>query len=249
MEQEFSSPDVIGEGGVSLSPEAIKEASEKYQERAKQTQARLQQVKKDESHAQKDSEHLFLILSKFIQDEYYEALIPTVTELLRVAFPSRAIIAYIGLFYPDAAYYMAKSTGNQEKFEILRTLYRHETLISFDEEHIHTSIREWVTVWIGLVDQFLSQKEKISVIMTQKTYEFIEKDHMGIILESLATFFVFFFRTRNLDMPMETGRAYARFIQRNILNALGRTLALYQSHHDHSESLLQEDFFTTHHLF
>ena len=86
------------------SPEAIREKSEKQKESYKKAQAQIQRAQKDEKKAKGDNDELFQILTRFIQNPYYESLVPRLTELLSIAFPSRPILGMLALIYPDAAY-------------------------------------------------------------------------------------------------------------------------------------------------
>ena len=51
------------------------ESHEQYQEKARKAQIQLKKIQKDEKSAQNDNQKLFLILSRFIQDSYFESLI------------------------------------------------------------------------------------------------------------------------------------------------------------------------------
>ncbi len=64
------------------SAEWPKEYSEKQKDAYKKAQSQLQKTKKDEGKAQGDREVLFQILTRFIQNPYYEDFVPWITEIL-----------------------------------------------------------------------------------------------------------------------------------------------------------------------
>ena len=92
------------------------ETHEQYQEKARKAQIQLKKIQKDEKSAQNDNQKLFLILSRFIQDSYFESLIGEVSALLSAGVSSRVIIAFIALFYPDATFYVADSLDKKKKW-------------------------------------------------------------------------------------------------------------------------------------
>jgi hypothetical protein len=55
-----------------------KEVSEKQKESYKKAQAQIQKSQKDEKKAKSDNDDLFAILLRFIQNPYYEELIPMI---------------------------------------------------------------------------------------------------------------------------------------------------------------------------
>lgn len=65
----------------------------------------------------------------------------------------------------------------------------------------------------------------------------------------VADFFIFFFRTRNLDMSRSTGQAYASFIQKNLMHVLAKYIVAYQQGANIEENLLQETSLTADDLF
>jgi hypothetical protein len=83
-----------------------KEVSEKQKESYKKAQVQIQKSQKDERKAKSDNDDLFAILLRFIQNPYYEELIPMIIELLQISTPSRLILIYIAILYPEAALYI-----------------------------------------------------------------------------------------------------------------------------------------------
>lgn len=70
--------DLESGGGISGSAEVAREASEKQKESSKKAQAQLQKTQKDEKKAHQDNALLFQVLSRFLQNPYYESLVPSV---------------------------------------------------------------------------------------------------------------------------------------------------------------------------
>lgn len=232
MSLEFSDSDILTGG---QSAETTKESHEQYQERSRQTQAKLRRIQKDESKAKNDNDQLFRILLRFIQDPYYESLIPTISDLLSASTPSRLLIALIGLYYPDAAYFLAESTGQREKIQYLVSLVRYDEVTPFQDDRLDPSIRRWITEWVNLMEQFLLH-ENSSLIMLQKIENMLHSSGEMQIKKAIAEFFVFFFSSRNVSMDMPTAESYARFIQKNILKSIQKYL-----HHQDVDVVLLED--------
>jgi hypothetical protein len=102
----LESGDDIESSGLTGSAEAPSEKSEKQREASKKAQSQLQKTQKDEKKAKGDNDILFQILSHFIKNPYYEELVPSVTKLLEIGFPSRYILGLVALVYPDAALHL-----------------------------------------------------------------------------------------------------------------------------------------------
>lgn len=189
--------------------------SEQYQERAKKVQIQLKKIQKDEKQSKWDNQKLFLILSRFIADPYYEAFIPHVSSLLAISFPSRGVIAFIALFYPDATFYVADMLGKKEKLSLLLSLPRMESAIPFDEKNIPEGIRMWMSEWIALMDEFLLH-ESASILMNKKILQMISWEHALVIEGIMSHILIFFFSGRNILLDEKKSREYARFIIKNI---------------------------------
>lgn len=202
------------ESSPSLS-NAREESKEQYSERAKKAQIQLKKIQKDEKLAKWDDERLFLILSRFIRDPYYETLVADVTALLSVGVPSRAVIAFISLFYPDATYYVVDILGKKEKMNLLLSLPKYENLIDFNENTIHKDIQLWVREWIVLMELFILH-ESSSLLMNKKIFSMISSKHLALTERVLTDFLIFFFAMRNVKIPTEKSREYARFIIKNM---------------------------------
>ena len=118
------------------SPEAISEKSEKQKESYKKAQAQIQKSQKDEKKAKWDNDELFHILSRFIQNPYYESLVPRLTELLTIALPSRPIIGMLALIYPEASHNVMNSIGQGERINLLKSLYRSSWICQTMDEYM-----------------------------------------------------------------------------------------------------------------
>jgi hypothetical protein len=208
---------------VSGSPEAIREKSEKQKESYKKAQAQIQKSQKDEKKAKWDNDELFHVLSRFIQNPYYEALVPRITELLTIALPSRPIIGMLCLIYPDAAHSVLHTIGQWQRINLLKTLYRYDTPWNFQESELHESIRQWMSVWIDSMDQYIVS-DGASIVMQKKFISMIDNQE-AIILKWITDFVFFFFESRNIVISPSTTESYARFILKNIYTTLQRSLA------------------------
>ncbi len=212
---------------VSGSPEAIREKSEKQKESYKKAQVQIQKSQKDEKKAKWDNDELFHILTRFIQNPYYESLIPDITDLLAISLPSRPIIAILALIYPDATHQVLHSIGQWENIYLLKSLYRYDTPWNFHEWDIHETIRRWMTVWINTMEKYIIT-EWSSILMQKKFISMIENQEW-VILKWITNFVFFFFGSRNIIISVSTTESYARFILKNIYSTLQESI---KSHPD-----------------
>lgn len=203
------------------------ESHEQYQEKARKAQIQLKKIQKDEKFAQNDNQKLFLILSRFIQDSYFESLIGEVSALLNAGVSSRVIIAFIALFYPDATFYVADSLDKKEKMKLLLSLPRYEEKIEFHEQNIFPEIRTWISEWILMTELFLTDKSA-SVLMNKKTFEMMRGQHSALIERILSNFLIFFFGMRNVILPEHKAREFAKFIKKNISDKLEKYFAIQE---------------------
>ncbi len=218
---DITSSSESNEGGTP-SPEAIREKSEKQKESYKKAQAQIQRAQKDEKKAKWDNNELFHILTRFIQNPYYEMLIPQVTDLLSIALPSRPIIGMLALIYPDAAHHVFHTIGEWDRIHLMQSLHRYDELWIFHERELHATLREWMSVWIDSFDRYMTS-EGSSLIMQKKFFTMIEQSE-STILSGITTFVLFFFQSRNISISSPTTESYARFILKNIRTTLQKSI-------------------------
>ncbi|NRH20581.1 hypothetical protein HOO68_00870 [Candidatus Gracilibacteria bacterium] len=235
MEFESESTSLGESSSISTSPEAVREKSEKQKESYKKAQAQIQRAQKDEKKAKGDNNELFHILTRFIQNPFYESLIPRLTELLSIALPSRPIIGILALVYPDAAYHVFHSIDQGDRMKSLQLLYRYEIPWNFNESELDESIRQWMSIWIESFDKYISTAGS-SVIMQKKFLSMISNSEI-IILGGITDFVYFFFQSRNIIISISTTESYARFILKNIQENLQKSL----SQHPDIDILNRED--------
>lgn len=204
--------------------EAVKEKSEKQRETYKKAQSQLQKSQKDEKKAKADSDDLFAILLRFIQNPYYENLIPTVTELLQLGVPPRFIIGLTALVYPESALYVLTKIGKKEGIESLLSIHRYPEQIEFDEKNLHPSIRNWMSYWVQFSGIYLI-KPDASEILGKKLSDILEKNETRLVIESgIHQFLQFFFTSRNIVISSKVTDSYAQFIIREYRKTLEQFL-------------------------
>lgn len=211
---------------MNTSNEAAREKSEKQKESYKKAQAQIQKSQRDEKKAKNDNTDLFIILQKFIQNPYYESLVPTVTDLLHITMPSRVILALISLIYPDASNYIFHAIDKPDRIHTMQKLYRYDELWQFQESNLHESLRDWMSLWIDSMDRFFRAKE-VSVVMHHKFITLCENSEADI-LKSISALVYFFFEGRNIQIPITLTDAYAQFILKNMLNTIGNSIEQYE---------------------
>jgi hypothetical protein len=208
MDSEASSLD---SSWLGWSAESAKEISEKQWESYKKAQAQLQKSKKDEKKAKWDNDALFKILFRFIQNPYYESFIPTITELLTLSVPSRFIICFTALIYPESALYILSISWKKSDIDILLNLHRYESLTEMDESTLHPTIRTWMSTWSQMTQQFLLDPEW-SVIMYQKMLSFLQGKEKNILKWAIQQAISFFFLSRNIHIQDKVAESYSEFI-------------------------------------
>lgn len=189
--------------------EKSREQSEKQKESYKKAQAQIQKTQKDEKKAQWDNEGLFLILERFIQNPYYEEFIPSITELLKISIPSRFIIFFISLFYPEASLHMLRNIWREKDIDLLLSLHREGELVDFSENHIHPTIRKWMSVWVHSGQVYLTDVS-MSIIMQNKLLSLIRSEKQ--IPHILTQWLTFFFLSRNIQTHTNVMESYAKHI-------------------------------------
>lgn len=223
---DITSPIESSEWGIP-SPEAVREKSEKQKESYKKVQAQIQRAQKDEKKAKWDNDELFQILTRFIQNPYYEVLIPQVTDILSIALPSRPIIGMLALIYPEAAHHVIYAIWAPERIYQMQSLYRYDDLWIFQERDLHTTIRQWMSTWIDSFDRYIVIWES-SIVMQQKFLTMIDASEKPILV-AISAFVGFFFQSRNIVISLSTIDSYSRFILKNIRTTLQKSL---QGHPD-----------------
>jgi hypothetical protein len=221
-------------------PEATKEQSEKQKESYKKAQAQLQKAQKDEWKAQKDNSVLFDILLRFIQNPYYNELIPIVTDLLSFGLPSRYILALTALVYPESALHMLTSLGKRESIHTLLNIHRHESVIEFNDAHIDPTIRAWMTEWISAFHLYLTHEDS-SVISLHILKDKVESSLFQKVLDAFSYFLIFFFRSRNISISEKKAHSYTWFILTEILDIVNERIRVSDS--DFRLSSDDPDFF------
>lgn len=220
--EDFDSTSGVDQTETSGAPEVVREKQEKQKESYKKAQAQIQKSQKDEKKAKWDNDELFQILTRFIQNPYYETLVPNITELLIIALPSRPIIAILSLIYPDAAHHILYAIGEWERIHLLKWLHRYDTSWVFNEKELDESIRKWMTLWIDSLDRFIVADG--SSIMMQKKFIYMIENQETIILKWITDFVFFFFESRNIIISLSTTESYSRFILKNIHTTLQKSL-------------------------
>lgn len=206
------------------SGEAVREKSEKQREAYKKAQSQLQKSQKDEKKAKGDNDDLFSILFRFIQNPYYESLIPVITELLQNNIPSRVIIGITALVYPESALYVLTKLDKKTIIDSLLGIHRYPEKITFDESSLHHSIRTWMSHWVQFSGNYLVNPDS-SVILEQKLLQFIKNSDTRILLErAISQFLFFFFSSRNLEISTKVTDGYADFILREYQKILEKSL-------------------------
>ncbi len=222
--EDFESPSLESGSALSSSWEKTREQSEKQRESYKKAQAQIQRSQKDEKKAQGDNEQLFKILQRFIQNPYYEELIPLVTELLSKSIPSRYILSLIALFYPEATIHILTVIGKHDKIDMLLSLHREQEMVDFDESKLHPTIRNWMSFYIQSVQIYITHHD-MSRIMQKKLHTILSED--ATIINALSDWLHFFFTTRNLRVEKRMMMRYAQHITWEYVIALWQSLALW----------------------
>ncbi len=204
--------------------EKAREQWEKQRDAYKKAQVQLQKSQKDEKKAKGDNEDLFAILLRFIQNPYYEELIPIITELLQISTPSRFIIALIALIYPEAALYVLTKIDKKDTINLLLSMHHYEITENFNENTLHPSIRVWMSAWVQFSQGYLVA-ENASHILHWKLLGLIQDEHSQKIHESMSRCIRFFFASRNIHISQKVTDSYTIFILMEYMKILEKTIA------------------------
>jgi hypothetical protein len=197
--------------GISQSQEAPQEKSEKQRESSRRATAQLQKTQKDEKKAKTDDDELFLILARFINNPLYEDLIMPIVDTMKDAYPSRFVLSLIALVYPDASYHLLEKTGYMWAKESILHIQRSDHRIIFDENKLHPTQREWITLWLTITERFLTA-DTSSVILTSKLAHLLSGEMRSTASIAVSAVFRYFFDEKNITIPRETAASYAEFI-------------------------------------
>lgn len=210
-------------------------ASEQASERSKQAQAQLKRIQKDEKQARYDSDSLFLILTRFINDAYYEKMVDSVSTMLSMDIPSRGILSIISLYYPDATYYIGSKLGRDTIINSLIELPKLSEPQEFNEKGNNPQILQWIHEWIQFSTDFLIENEA-STLMMKKFLSLLQSDEHTKITQEIVRHIQFFFSSRNIILSEDRATEMARFIQQKYTVALASRL-----HTSHNELLSISD--------
>jgi hypothetical protein len=219
MESELS----LESSWIGQASEWPKENSEKQKEAYKKAQSQLQKTKKDEWKAQGDATVLFHILTRFIQNPYYEEFVPIVTEVLSKDAPARLILWLISLVYPEAALHILTSLGRKQDIEILLSIHKYEKRVDLDESTLHPSIRSWMNTWSYTSRMYLIENEA-STVQKQRLIHLLESQDKDIIIRAFAFSLSFFFLSRNIIIDTKKARSYAEFMIAEYKDSLHKNL-------------------------
>lgn len=125
----------------------------------------------------------------------------------------------VALVFPEAAYFVLRATGNQEFISQVTGLYHSDIRLEFHDDEIHVSIRDWISTWIRVSEEFLT-KDESSVILTQKLSSLLASSEKKSANIALTDFFLFFFDMRNITIDAKKSAAYAEFILSELQNSL-----------------------------
>lgn len=228
------------DGNIS-SAETPSPQSEKQKESSRRAQAQLQKTQKDEKKARSDNDDLFSILSRFINNPLYSELVPEITILLQNNYPSRFLLVLIALVSPEASYYLLEKTGRNDFKSKVLSLYRYPESVEFTDS-IDSSLRDWITLWLTLGEQFITHPEA-SVVLVQKFSSLLESSHGNVAKESLAKIFQFFFSERNVILSLDKARAYSDFILSQLKTSLDTALIHMDSDLKEVKEISQRDLF------
>lgn len=93
----------------------------------------------------------------------------------------------------------------------MMNIYRYPERISFHEQNLDTSIRDWISFWMMFSKEFLLQ-DSGSVILDVKLIDILSTWDRQKIRQVLWLFFHFFFEEKNVDIPHLKSETYSEFI-------------------------------------
>lgn len=214
----LDSLDDLDSGEVSAQTRETSEQQKEKKDSYKKWLAWIQRTQKDEKKAQKDNDFLFKIVSKILENEKYDILLPFIVELLEIGTPSNFILWGLSLVYEGAVEiirnnYSSKEwilpsveTNNKLIFDYQKT----SELIEFNEENLDKILRNRINEWIEDIYRVVSNDP--STIISHRFLSLTSEKEKIKFINFLSALLTFFFYDLNIVIQKNTAFNYSEFI-------------------------------------
>lgn len=220
-----------------------RETSEQQKEKKdsyKKWLAGIQRTQKDEKKAKKDNDFLFKIVSKILENEKYDILLPFIVELLEIGTPSNFILWGLSLVYEPAVEIIRNNYSGKEWLissnsnsplptgeglgvrdnKLTFNYQKTAELIEFSEENLDKILRNRINEWIEDIYKVVSN-DPSTIISNRFLSLTLDKEKIKFI-NFLSSLLTFFFYDLNIVIQKNTAFNYSQFILWEIIKKVSR---------------------------
>ena len=216
----LDSLDDLDSGEVSAQTRETSEQQKEKKDSYKKWLAWIKRTQKDEKKAQKDNDFLFKIVSKILENEKYDILLPFIVELLEIWTPSNFILWGLSLVYVPAVEIIRNNYSNPllplgegsgvRDNKLIFDYQKTSELIEFNEENLDKILRNRINEWIEDIYRVVSNDP--STIISHRFLSLTSEKEKIKFINFLSALLTFFFYDLNIVIQKNTAFNYSEFI-------------------------------------
>ncbi len=200
------------EGGLGQAPEQV---SEKAREQASsKALAGIARTRRDESKGRKASDLLTAMLVALLRDPRFDPLIEGIMGLLRLNLPAPYVVGLLSLVSLEASSSIRRTYDPSLKL-LDRDPPAESEKVAFDPDRLRPDFKSRINEWIS--DVFLVATKDPSFVLTDKFLSEITSPKLReAFVAASESVLVFFFKTKNVDVPAHEARALSAFLLKEL---------------------------------
>lgn len=200
------------EGGLGQAPEQV---SEKAREQASsKALAGIARTRRDESKGRKASDLLTAMLVALLRDPRFDPLIEGIMGLLRLNLPAPYVVGLLSLVSLEASSSIRRTYDPSLKL-LDRDPPAEPEKVAFDPDRLRPDFKSRINEWIS--DVFLVATKDPSFVLTDKFLSEISSPKLReAFVAASESVLVFFFKTKNVDVPAHEARALSAFLLKEL---------------------------------
>lgn len=214
----LDSLDDLDSGEVSAQARETSEQQKEKKDSYKKWLAWIKRTQKDEKKAQKDNDFLFKIVSKILENEKYDILLPFIVELLEIWTPSNFILWGLSLVYEPTVEIIRNNYSwkewllptNEANNKLIFDYQKTSELIEFNEETLDKILRNRINEWIEDIYRVVSNDP--STIISHRFLLLTSEKEKIKFINFLSALLTFFFYDLNIVIQKNTAFNYSEFI-------------------------------------
>lgn len=224
----LDSLDDLDSGEVSAQTRETSEQQKEKKDSYKKWLAWIKRTQKDEKKAQKDNDFLFKIVSKILENEKYDILLPFIVELLEIWTPSNFILWGLSLVYEEAVEIIRNNYSNKEWFlptnetnnKLIFDYQKTSELIEFNEENLDKILRNRINEWIEDIYKVVSNDP--STVISHRFLSLTSEKEKIKFINFLSALLTFFFYDLNIVIQKNIAFNYSEFILWEIIKKVDK---------------------------